>query len=178
VTTGFSHDLLLLCAAGDRQVVQGLATKLGDAGQKPKVQTVSPHTLAADFTAALEQAPLVMLAVSAPLLDALAGVLAEERPEALAVERWLVLQLDDGEIEGLPAAVEVIAWPRQGRGRGKTQREQALARIRELAGAPPSAPGPGNSSGSNRDNFNREIRLALARRQRHLALPEPRQVDR
>lgn len=164
MTTGFSHDLLLLCAAGDRQVVQGLATKLRDAGHKPKVQTVSPHTLAADFTAALEQAPLVLLAVSGSLQDALAALLAEERPEASAVERWLVLQLDDGEIEGLPAAVEVIAWPRQLKGEAKKTRETSLARIRKLAGATPSAPGPGNSSGSNRDNFNKEIRLALSRR--------------
>jgi hypothetical protein len=58
VTTGFSHDLLLLCAAGDRQLVQGLARTLGDAGPKAKVQAVAPHALAADFTAALEQAPL------------------------------------------------------------------------------------------------------------------------
>ena len=178
MTTGFSHDLLLLCAAGDTRVVQGLATKLGDTGSKAKVQTVSPHTLAADFTAALEQAPLVLLAVSARLLGALAALLAEEMPEASAVEHWLVLQLDDGEIEGIPAAVEVIAWPRQLKGEAKKTRQASLARILELAGATsptaqtnrvpeaatPSAPGPGNSSGSNRDNFNKEIRLALSRR--------------
>jgi hypothetical protein len=111
VTTGFSHDLLLLCAAGDRQVVQGLATKLRDAGPKPKVQTVSPHTLAVDFTAALEQAPLVLLAVSAPLQSTLAGLLAAESAEALEAGSWLVLQLDEGVIKGLPEAVEVISWP-------------------------------------------------------------------
>jgi WD40 repeat protein len=149
--------------------VQGLATKLRDAGHKPKVQTVSPHTLAADFTAALEQAPLVLLAVSAPLQDALAALLAEERPEASAVERWLVMQLDDGEIEGLPAAVEVIAWPRQGRGRGALQRQQALARIRELVancagGAAPAKPSQAKTAGRQAADFERRTKETLAKR--------------
>jgi WD40 repeat protein len=175
VITGFSHDLLLLCAAGDRELVQGLATKLGDAGPKAKVQTVAPHALAADLTAALEQAPLVLLAVSAALQSPVAEVLAGA-VEALPPARLLLLQLDEEALEGLPAAVEVIAWPRQGRGRGKLQRQQALVRIQELAGpistplqsaaatpdpAQAEAADPANESSSRRDNFNKEVRNAL-----------------
>jgi hypothetical protein len=173
VTSGFSHDLLLICASGDKRVVQGLANQLKSEGLQPKVQTVKPLTI----TSPLEQAPLVLLVVSSTLQTPLAEVLAGGI-EVLPPGRLLLLQLDDGEIEGLSAAVEVIAWPRQLKGEAKKTRQTSLARIRELAGAisptaqmnrvteaaPTSAPGQGNSSGSKRDNFNKEIRLALSRR--------------
>ena len=180
VTTGFSHDLLLLCAAGDRELVQGLATKLGDAGPKAKVQTVAPHALAADLTAALEQAPLVLLAVSAPLQSTLAGLLAGERARALEVGSWLVLQLDEGVIEGLPEAVEVISWPRQGNGRGKMGRELALQKILGLLGStadgcstgradapaqdPAQGQGPQPKRRSTREEFSQKVKDDLAKR--------------
>ena len=65
-----------------------------------------------------------------------------------------MLQLDPGTIEALPAGVEVIAWPRQGEGRGKSRRQRALARILELAGSIPSD--------SNQESPGTEIAGALA----------------
>jgi hypothetical protein len=76
----------------------------------------------------------VLLAVSEALQGALAEWLVGERAEALEVGGWLVLQLDEGEIKGLPEAVEVIAWPRQKKGAGEKTREASLAWILELAG--------------------------------------------
>ena len=169
MSTGTHHDLLLLCAVGESRVAQGLAKQLKSEGLQPKVQTVAPLGLAGAIASALEQAPLVLLAVSSTLKDPLAEVLAGEMANALPSGRWLVLQLDEGEIGGLPEAVEVIAWPRQLKGEAKKTRETSLARIRELAGAEPdAAPAlasePANTSGSNRDNFKPHIRRALSRR--------------
>ncbi len=175
MSTGTHHDLLLLCTAGDRGVVQGLAKQLQAEDLQPMVQTVEALGLAAAIASALEQAPLLLLAVSAALQGPLAELLAGEMADALPAGRWLVLQLDEGEIEGLPQAVEVIAWPRQGRGRGQT-REASLARILALAGPTPTplqsaaatpdpaqakAADPASETGSRRHDFNKDVRNAL-----------------
>jgi hypothetical protein len=53
VSTGTHHDLLLLCAAGDNRVVQGLAQQLKSEGLQPKVQTVELLGLAGAITTCL-----------------------------------------------------------------------------------------------------------------------------
>ncbi|MFZ9754343.1 MAG: WD40 repeat domain-containing protein, partial [Cyanobium sp.] len=169
MSTGTHHDLLLLCTAGDSRVLQGLAKQLKSEGVQPKVQTVELLGLAAAIASALEQAPLVLLTVSAALQAPLAELLAGESAEALEAGRCLVLQLDEGEIEGLPEAVEVIAWPRQGRGRGKLQRELALVRIRELVadcagGAAPAKPSQAKTAGRQAADFERRTKETLAKR--------------
>lgn len=81
VTTGYRFSILLLCSPSERRVVDRLAGALGEAGLEAVVQSVAPGTepvaaLAVALTAALEQAALVLVAVSAEeqaLLDALLG---------------------------------------------------------------------------------------------------------
>jgi hypothetical protein len=176
---------VLLSAPGDNAVVSMLAQQLTAEGLLVKLEAVGPEALAAAAATALDQAELVLLAVSAIVQRSLAEVLAAARAEALPAGRLLVLQLDAGAIEPLPAAVEVIAWPRQGDGRGKSRRQRAVARILELADSIPSALhrdslAPENAGAlalaaaqpaestdkkqSRRDDFSTTVRLTLSRR--------------
>jgi hypothetical protein len=173
VTTGYRYSILLLCSPSDRRVVDRLACALGEAGQETAVQSVAPGkepvaALALALTAALQHAALVLVAVPAAgqaQLDALltGGV-------APTLGRWRVLWLVEGELEVGKAAVEGIAWPRLGRGKQRSQqRQEALARILELAGKTPvaalaTAEEAPKTPESNRDNFTKDIRSKLYQR--------------
>jgi tetratricopeptide (TPR) repeat protein len=172
VTPGSPLQTLLLCTRDDKRRVDELARLLRNAGQQVEVQPFSPEPVAVPvlvgaLKSAVHRAPLVLLAVSPALQRPLAELLAGELAEVPAAGRWLVLVLDEGGLEP-PASVEVIAWPRQGRGK-QNQRKKALARIVELAKATPEAalassevlPKPQERT---RDNFTKEIRTKLYQR--------------
>ena len=167
MTTGYRLDTLLLCSLRDKRAVDRLALLLTDSGQRVEVQPFTPgaqpaRAMAAALRASGERAPLVLLAVSAALRAALVEGLGGE----LAAGCWRVLWLEEEDIEGMPAPIEVIAWPRQGHGKQRTQqREEALLRIVGLAGGIGGSSLPAASQvqppKGPRDEFPEWVKLAL-----------------
>ncbi len=179
--TGFSHHLLLLCAAGDREGVERLASRLGSAGLRVAVEVLVESSPAAEaLTAGLARAAVVVLAVSARQQAALSRHAIAAPQTTDKASRWLVLQLDGEETAASwPAGVEVIVWSSHDHGNSKRSR-QALGRIRQLVGgaavgassgpadAPTQAPaqsrGPQPKRRSTREEFSQKVKDDLAKR--------------
>jgi len=166
VTTGFSYDLLLLCAAGDREGMERLASRLRNAGQRVAVEVMvedmPPAVVLAD---GLAQAAVVLLTLSERFQQEWSSEDIAALHQAEKTGRWLVLQLDGQEIpESWPAGVEVIVWSPDDHGNSKRSR-QALARIQALLD--PSIPQPATEDApadrrrKARDDFSSDVKRAL-----------------
>ena len=166
VTTGFSHDLLLLCAAGDREGVERLASRLRNAGQRVAVEVMvedlAPAVALAD---GLAQAAVVLLTLSERFQQEWSSEDIAALHQAEKTRRWLVLQLDGQEIpESWTAGVEVIVWSPDDHGNSKRSR-QALARIQALLdpsiAQPATEDTPADRRRKARDDFSSDVKRAL-----------------
>jgi tetratricopeptide (TPR) repeat protein len=166
VTTGFSHDLLLLCAAGDREGVERLASRLRNAGQRVAVEVmVEDFAPAVALADGLAQAAVVLLSLSERFQQVWSSEDIAALHQAEKTGRWLVLQLDGQEIpESWPAGVGGISWSPDDHGNSKRSR-QALARIQALLD--PSIPRPATEDTpadrrrKARDDFSSDVKRAL-----------------
>jgi hypothetical protein len=166
VTTGFSHDLLLLCAAGDREGMERLASRLRNAGQRVAVEVmVEDFAPAVALADGLAQAAVVVLTLSERFQQEWSSEDIAALHQAEKTGRWLVLQLDGQEIpESWPAGVGFIPWSPDDHGNSKRSR-QALARIQALLDPSMPQPATEDTPADRRrkasDDFSSDVNRAL-----------------